>query len=527
MSSRPGLLLALFGGLMLGVATPPAAVPLGEWLVLPALAVWFCVATEARRPALASYLFGCAHMAWFSWSVRHVMLPAYVAIVVVGGGYYLLASWLVRRMPAGLRGMGFGLAVAASFWLRAVMPEIHYPHGQPCHCLYGWPSLMRVAVLGGEPLFNALLAWVAAAGYGVWRSWRIAAPGWGVARRRLSGTVLVAAGAVVVGNGVVLEAARSAPGRTVEVLLVEPGLRTAATLQLAYPEWRAWWDRFEVERLVGPTQAALAEAPPVDLVVWPESSVRWSLRERDVAAGGSTRPFRELPHEDTLLLIGANLLRGRRATPAAFALGLPGGEVVGFQEKQRLVPGGEFLPFLALLPDSWSEGLRERFRAALGSVPDAVPGSARAPMETKGGVPFGALLCFDNAFPGPAADRVARGAALLVVLSNEAWYQGGGELQQLLAMTVVRACENATPIVRSTMDGWTGWVDGTGAVVEELPLDHGDPLGRARTLRVTVPAGQGKPPAFGWLRQASGAACGLLALLCGVLGWAGRRRDRS
>ena len=528
MSAGPGLRTALAGGLLLGLATPPAAVPFGEWLMLPALAVWFALATTGRRPALHSYLFGCVHMAWFSWSVRHVLLPAYVAIVVLGGLYYLLATLCVRRLSPAVRSVGFGAAVAGSFWLRAVMPEIHYPHGQPCHALYQWPSLLRTVAVGGEPLLNALLAWVAAAGFELWQSWRTASPGWSVARRRLLASLLVAIGAALAGNAIVFSAADRGAGPDVRLLLVEPGLRPDDMLQVAPGQWRAWVAQFEAERLQGPTREALARTSGVDLVVWPESSVQGSLSEERLAAGGGAVRIGRQSATDARLLLGANLRRGDgRTTPAAFLVELPTGEVVGYQAKQRLVPGGEFLPLLGLLPDAWSSGLAEMFRAALGVLPDCVPGGVRPPLETAGGAPFGALLCYDNAFPGPAAAQVERGATFLVVLSNEAWYRGGGELQQLVAMTAVRACENAVPIARCTMDGWTVWVDAQGRLAGALALDHGSPEGRARVQPVTLQPGAGKPPILGWLRQAMGPGCGLAALLGAAWGWAARRRRRS
>ncbi|MGC6488664.1 MAG: apolipoprotein N-acyltransferase [Planctomycetota bacterium] len=529
MSGGPGLRAAVTGGLLLGWATPPAAAPGAEWLVLPALALWFAVASEGRRPGLHGYLFGCVHMAWFSWSVRHVMLPAYAAIVLVGGLYYLLAARCVRAAPRGLRGACFGLAVAGSCWLRASMPEIHYPHGQPCHSFYEWPVLMRAVAVGGEPLANALLAWIAAAAVGVWRSWRVATPAWGAAKRRLLGAVAVAVAVVAAGNAVVFAALRAgaADAERVELLLVEPGYRPDAMLRLPPVQWRAWTERFESERLVDPTRAALSSSAPVDLVVWPESSVQGFVSARRVAEGRASIGLRGLPDTSARLLLGANLRRDDRSTPAAFLVDLPRGEVRGYHAKQELVPGGEFLPLLGALPAGWSEWLGEQFRAALGALPDAAPGALRPPLETAGGVPFGALICYDNAFPGPAARQVARGARFLVVISNEAWYRGGAELQQLVAMSVVRACEGAVPIARATMDGWTVWIDAAGRLQRGLELDHDTVEGRARTLRVSVPLGAGKPPLLGWLRGSSGAASGLLMVAGALLGWGARRRHRS
>jgi apolipoprotein N-acyltransferase len=118
-------------------------------------------------------------------------------------------------------------------------------------------------------------------------------------------------------------------------------------------------------------------------------------------------------------------------------------------------------------------------------------------------VPFGTLICYDNGFPGPAADQVAAGARFLCVLSNEGWYRGGGELSQLVAMTVCRALETATPIVRCTTDGWSVVVGADGRVEAELPLEPA-PHPAARILRADVRPASGCLPPLAWFRAAAG-----------------------
>jgi len=156
-------------------------------------------------------------------------------------------------------------------------------------------------------------------------------------------------------------------------------------------------------------------------------------------------------------------------------------------------------------------------------MPEATPGEELPPLRDARGVSFGALLCYDNAFPEPARAQVERGARWLAVLSNESWYEGGGELTQLAAMTVLRALETGTPIVRCTMDGWTLWVDGRGRLRDVLPLAPA-PQPRARVLLVDVPLGPGTLPPGALLRAAFGPAAG--AGLGGLLLLAAWRRWR-
>lgn len=527
--------LAIVGGMLLFAATPPAWFPGAEFLVVPGLALHFVVATTATRPLWASYLLGCVYMATFSWSTHHVLWFAYAAIVLLGGGYFVLTSAVLRAAPLTWRVPVFALASAAGFWLRSVMPEIYYPHGQPAHCWWQWPELLGVVTVGGEVLLNALLALLAAALAEAWASWRTASVPWGRARNQLVAAVALLAGVTFVGD-VVHHRNHASGGEVVRIAALEPGLHPvlefAGLSESAFlAEWRA---RFR-ERLVEPTRGLLADAAAPELVLWPESSIYEAVPAAELANGTATGPTLRtlvgvLPVSDAQLLLGANVrLGGDRMTPAAFLVDLPKARIVGHQEKRALVPGGEFPPLFALLPAAAGQWIRDTFANVMRMVPDGVPGRELPPLRTRRGVPFGVLLCYDNAFPGPAAAQVAAGARFLAVLSNESWFQGGDQLRQLVAMSVLRARETATPLVRCTQDGWTVAIGGDGRLLAELPPMVGRQPA-SRILRVDLPLGPGRELPMASLRAAAGpfvAVGSLLVLLHACWRWAKLRAART
>ncbi len=517
-----GLYLPLLAGLLLAVATPSTWAPWAGPLALPALALFFALARDPRRPLWHGYLFGCVHMALFSWSVHHVLVFAWAMIVLLGGCYYLAVHAAVRRLPANVAPLGFGVALAGSYWLRAHMPDICYPHGQPAHALWQWPALLGSVTVGGEALANALLGWLGASVAELAASWRAAATPWRASYRRAAIAAATAAALTIVGH-----ALRPAgdPGATIDVALVEPGFHLVHELDAAPPgQERKRFEELFAERLLAPTRALLAQDPP-DLVLWPESSVFATVPVGAIAAGEARVPeaASRLPASPAHLVLGVNVRQRDDAapTPAAVQIELPSGRILGHQEKRRLVPGGEFQPGVRWLPRAAADWLLSAFAGALGSLPMCEPGRELPPLRTAGGVPFGALLCYDNAFAQPAAAQVAQGARLLCVLSNEAWYEGGAELPQLVAMTVLRALETGTPVVRCTQDGWSAVVGGDGRILAQLPMAPA-PQPAARTLRVKAPLGAGAMPPTAWLQAAFGigAAVSLAAML--ALGW--RRR---
>lgn len=515
----PRAIAAALGGLLLGLAAPPAVVPMAEWLVFLGLAVWFAIALSSERALSSSYVFGCMYMAWFSWSVRHVLWPAYLAIVFVGGLYFLLGTAAVRAAPRRWQALAFAIAVGGTFWLRAVMPEIHYPHGQPCHALWQWPSMMRIVTVGGEPLMNALLGLLAATGFEVYRSWRVATPAWRPSLLRLAAAMAVTVTTVAAGHllGSSASAAPASEDRSVRIALIEPGYHPTE-IWSAGDDWRNVHDRLVADRLIAPTLQILQGDKTPALILWPESSLLTTVvLASDIEAGRAGLMSNTFPESSTRLVLGASVQDGESVSPAALLVELPRGRVLEHHDKQRLVPGGEFPPFVNWLPEAWAQSIRLAFQRALGTPANCWPGQPRAPMQTSAGVPFGALLCYDNAFPGPAANQVAAGAEFLVVLSNEAWYRGGAELTQLVAMTVVRALENSVPIVRCTLDGHSVAVRQDGHVLAGLEIAPA-PRSEARILQVSIDRGTGTIPPMAWLRRTSGGVLGLLVALLAAHG---------
>jgi apolipoprotein N-acyltransferase len=283
------------------------------------------------------------------------------------------------------------------------------------------------------------------------------------------------------------------------------------------------------QRLLEPSRAELLREPATDLVLWPESSVPRDVPLADIEAGRARLVANMLPATSCRLLLGGGVSSGRRSTPAALLLSLPDGRVLAHQEKRLLVPGGEFPPFLAWLPAGFGSWVVGVFEQALGALPNATPGRELPPLRTAAGVPFGMLMCYDNAFLGPAAAQVGAGARFLCVLSNESWFECGGELEQLLAATVVRCLECATPVVRCTQDGYTAAFGADGIQQSALP-PLPSPQPAARILRVELEPGAGRLPPMASLRAAAGpssAGLGALVLLHGLWRWARLRSART
>src|SRR5262249_55668029 len=121
--------------------------------------------------------------------------------------------------------------------------------------------------------------------------------------------------------------------------------------------------------------------------------------------------------------------------------------------------------------------LVERFPFRAGDGP-YLAGSVPTVFEVDGR-PFGVLICYEAIYPELARDLLARGARLLVNISNDSWFEAGAGPEQHYAIARFRAVENHVSLIRVTNGGVSGVIDPWGREIVRLP--RGRPLARTVT----------------------------------------------
>ena len=193
----------------------------------------------------------------------------------------------------------------------------------------------------------------------------------------------------------------------------------------------------------------------------------------------------------------------------------PAGELVLRYHKIRLVPFGEYVPIQSVLT------LGGRFSAKLvQEAGDFTPGDDYA-LGGVDGHPVAAFICYEAIFPDLVREFSARGAQLLVNITNDGWYGRTSAPYQHFAMAKFRAVENERYLVRAANTGISAVVDPRGRVLaqtrlfERTVLVHDVPLLAGSTFY----ARRGDVFAWGCL----GGAVALLALGAGM----GNRKGSS
>ncbi|MEI7816837.1 MAG: apolipoprotein N-acyltransferase [Desulfuromonadales bacterium] len=192
----------------------------------------------------------------------------------------------------------------------------------------------------------------------------------------------------------------------------------------------------------------------VDLIVWPESAVPFFFQDEPLQA----ERLRNLARETkACLLFGspAHELRNGRSTflNSAFMLS-PKGETVGRADKMHLVPLGEYIPLGNILTF---------INKLVVGIGDFSPGEKAVTLDT-GSTKLGVQVCYEIIFPELARQYVQSGARVLVAITNDAWFGRSSAPYQHLAISIFRAIETRTPLIRAANTGVTAIVDQNGHI---------------------------------------------------------------
>ena len=192
-----------------------------------------------------------------------------------------------------------------------------------------------------------------------------------------------------------------------------------------------------------------------DLVVWPESAIPGFF---DTQEAFTRELLEEVVERGSVVVTGVPVREGRGG-PYLNAVVMLGPEPE-FYFKRRLVPFGEYMPFAFVL---------RPLAAALGiRMVDFSPGPhAQAPMRF-GPHALGVSVCYEIAFASVVRMDLPL-AALLVTVSNDAWFGDSIGPHQHLEIARVRAAETGRWLIRATNTGLSAVVSPRGEIRGRLP----------------------------------------------------------
>jgi len=185
-----------------------------------------------------------------------------------------------------------------------------------------------------------------------------------------------------------------------------------------------------------------------DLVVWPEAAVPATLEQARPLLGELG-----LKAKRAHLVLGVVELNEKARTYYNSVVNLADGSIY---RKQHLVPFGEFLPMPWLF-----EGFIRQMQIPMSNFSRGTP--EQRPFIAAGRR-LGISVCYEDAF-GEELIRQLPGAALLVNVSEDAWFGKSLAPHQRLQMARLRALETGRPMLRAANTGPSAVIDHRGRVL--------------------------------------------------------------
>ncbi len=494
---RPvAIALATCTGILLFSAFPPLEWAWAAWLALVPLGL----AVAGRRLGEASALsFWAGLVFWIPslWWIHRVTIAGWIALSAYCALYMIPPAWVFaelgrRSVPSRPGGsLGSALAIAAT-WVGWEVVRGRLATGFPWNDLgvsqyrhWGW---IQHAAWGGVPAVSVAVAFFNGLAWSwAWARMERVRPPTARAEHLVGGCLLLLAWL----SGLAQLATPVASDVELRVALVQP----------AVPQNEKWtpesYTRMyqDLQRL---SLAALALQP--SLLVWPETALPENVREsreplalvHSVTSHGVPLVFGALDAErdddgNVRYYNAAILMKPELALEV--------------YRKQHLVLFGEYVPFRSVLPV-----LGRLVPMDFDLTPGHTPTVFRIQQPAE--IPFSTMICFEDTMAPLARRFVQQGARWLLVLTNDAWFDGTWGHRQHFVQSIFRAVECGVPLVRCANSGVTGWVDPKGRIggrqgeaAGTLPITdaHGRPVMGFLTVQVPIAlAGWNATP---WVRH--------------------------
>jgi len=271
----------------------------------------------------------------------------------------------------------------------------------------------------------------------------------------LRDTVLVLLGVILlVGIGNLDLSGSRGSGETIKIAILQPSIPQDIKWEPMKKE-----DVFEAHLKLA--QEAAEEKPYI--IIWPETSVPAYLLEEEEYF----KRIKALAEKaDSFLLVGG-LYRPTdrhgedkgRSFNSAFLFS-PKGEILDRYDKLHLVPFGEYVPLKPIFSN---------IKAVASASGDTSPGKEFTVFETGAGR-FSAVICFESSDPFISRRLALKGAEMLVVMTNDGWFNKTAAAEQHLSMAVLRAVENDFFVVQAANTGVSAIIDSRGRVVSRTAL---------------------------------------------------------
>ena len=487
--SRLGAYVAVVvGGGGLALAFPEPDLAPAAWIALTPVLVTAGRAGPGRALGLG-IVYGLSFfgvllswvslVGWIAWALLIALESLFIGAFALAYSYSARAGLVVRVASAPV------LWVAIEY-LRTRVPLGGFSWGQLAQGQHDLAWMLKPAAVAGAWAVAGVVVGVNA----------LIAEGWSalVGRRPASAAAFGGLAALLVAAPALVPQLE-AEGRPIKVAIVQGNV----------PRDFAG-DPFDKELKIISSHERLTAAldRPVDLVVWPESSVGLDIDDNTEASDAVASAATAV---DAPMIVGGNLdVDSDNYKVMAFLID-DGGAVVDRYQKTHLVPFGEYVPGRGYL--DWIPMLEQVPR-------DAIAGSEATVFDVAGGR-VAPVVSYEGDFGSLVRSRIDAGGQMLVVATNTSTWGESWASAQHVAFSKVRAVENGVWVIHAAISGISAFISPDGSVVGATPL-------WTATTSVHDVQFATRPSFYARTGDWLPVACLLVSVGLGVAGFARRRR---
>jgi len=467
MSLRITLILSLACGSLLPFAFAPFNYK--ALALIGLVGFLYLLLQQPKHPIKMGWIFG---FGWFGfggyWLADTIQtyghLPYAVGLLVVAGLGILLASFMafwawsltkLRCKPVHLLWF-FPATGVLEEWLRSFV-FTGLPWTAMGNLLVETPAASWLSVIGGYGCAFLLLFIVA----GLTLLFEANTRKFGVTALTLAALLIVFAPTIAIPE---------TPSQ--EVALIQPNV----------PQDQKW-DAAFLQDIMFRMVLLSKQAGDVDLIIWPEAAVPMYLSKAPAWDMWLKENFSVW--QTTVAFGGIKLTENGKSQSGLF-LEAPE-QIRSFVGKHHLVPFGEYVP-------SWLPWLSK----IIPDIGDFEQASDNG-LLVSGQQNIGAVICYESLFPDETRARVAAGADVLAVVTNDAWYGKSPAAWQHFQASQARAIETGRYVLRAANTGITAIISPNGNIQATMPWwEPGFVRGRYQPLTHITPYQQwGNYPLLG------------------------------
>ncbi len=227
-------------------------------------------------------------------------------------------------------------------------------------------------------------------------------------------------------------------------------------------------------------------SPSTHLVLMPETAIQEDIDERDFNANNSVNLVDTFinQHAGLSVLTGASTFKfyfdKTEVTPTArfyqdniyydyYNTAIFKNNTLTWQvyHKSKLVPGVENMPYINVF------SFLKKFVINLGGTSGGLGKDKEASNFTDvNKVQYAPVICYESVFGEYVTDYVKKGANIICIITNDAWWGNTAGYKQHFEYAKLRAIENRRFVARSANTGISGFIDDEGNTIQQSIWDQ-------------------------------------------------------